>query len=69
MTKSRGNVMPITKDSYMSVQEAIELQWAKKDLALQIQAMLLMARVKIMAEEIFPAHRVMAQDVKQGVTI
>ncbi len=40
--------------------DPIELAAAKKELALQIQAVILMARIKIMADEVFPAHKVLA---------
>jgi len=42
---------------------------AKRELALQIRAVLLQARIKVMAQEIFPAHKPLACDILEVVVL
>ncbi len=41
----------------MEMTEKQEMEAAKREMALSAKACLLMARVRIMAEEVFPAHK------------
>ena len=56
----------MTANTLENATDFYDLQAAKRELAMQMQAALLMARIRIMSQEIFPAHHVLAEYLQEA---